>query len=53
MYGLYPLMHTEYIVPNAGGNEKYNTLVKVLTSKITELKKLQEARMQAEETTYI
>ncbi len=40
MYELYPLMHTEYIVPNAGGNEKDNTLVKVLTSKITELKEV-------------
>ncbi len=53
VYGLHPLMHTKYIVPNAGGNEKNNTLVKVLTSKITKLKKLQDARMQAEKTTYI
>ncbi len=33
-------MPIEYIVPVVGGNEKDNTLAKVLISRITELKKL-------------
>ncbi len=33
-------MPIEYIIPIAGGNEKDNTLVRVLTSRIIELKKL-------------
>jgi hypothetical protein len=45
MYGLHPLMPTKYIVPVIGGNERDNTSVKVLISRITELEKLQEARM--------
>jgi hypothetical protein len=45
VYGLHPLMPTEYIVPIAGGDEKNNTLMRVLTSRIIELKKLQEAKM--------
>jgi hypothetical protein len=45
VYGLHPLMPTEYIVPIAGGDEKDNTLVRILTSTIIELKKLQEAKM--------
>jgi len=44
VYGLYPLMPTEYIIPIVGGNERNNILVKVLTSNIIELEKLQEAR---------
>ncbi len=40
VYGLHPLMPTKYIVLIAGGNEKDNTLVKVLTNKIIELEKL-------------
>jgi hypothetical protein len=32
-------------VPVVGENERDNTLVKVLINKITELEKLQEARM--------
>ncbi len=51
VYGLHPLMPTEYIVQVVGGNEKDNTLVRVLTNKIIKFKKLQEARMQAIETT--
>jgi hypothetical protein len=51
LYGLHPLMPTKYIVQIAGGNEKDNTLVKVLTNKIIKFKKLQEVRMQAIETT--
>jgi len=51
LYRLHPLMPTKYIVQIAGGNEKDNTLVKVLTNKIIKFKKLQEVRMQAIETT--
>jgi hypothetical protein len=40
MYGLHPLMPIEYIMIVVGGNERDNTLVKVLTSKITKLEKL-------------
>jgi hypothetical protein len=41
VYGLHPLMPTDqYIVPIDGGNEKDNTPVKVLISKITKLEKL-------------
>ncbi len=53
MYGLHPLMPIQYIVPVVGGNERDNTLLKVLTSIISKLEKLQEARMQAKETTDI
>jgi hypothetical protein len=35
-------MPTKYIVPLVGGNERDSILVKVLTSTITELEKLQE-----------
>jgi hypothetical protein len=51
VYGLHPLMPTKYIVPIVSGNERDNILVKVLTIKITKLKKLQEIRMQVVETT--
>jgi len=40
LYGLHPLMPTEYIVPIVGGNERESTPVKVLTCRITKLKKL-------------
>jgi hypothetical protein len=40
MYGLHLLMPTKCIVPVAGGNEKDSSLVRVLTIKIIELKKL-------------
>ncbi len=53
MYGLHPLMPTEYIILIAARNERDNTLVRVLTSKIIELKKLQEARMQVAKTAKI
>jgi hypothetical protein len=33
-------MPTEYIVPIASGNERSNTPMRVLTSKITEVEKL-------------
>ncbi len=45
VYGLHPLMPIQDIVPVVGGNEKDNTLMKVLNSKITELEKLQETRI--------
>jgi hypothetical protein len=45
VYWLHPLKPTEYIVLVVSGDEKDNTPVRVLTSRITELKKLQEARM--------
>jgi len=38
-------MPTEYIVLVVGGDERDNTLMTVLTNKITKLEKLQEARM--------
>ncbi len=53
MYELHPLMFTEYIVLIVGGNERDSTLVRVLTSKISKLEKLQEARMQATKTTNV
>jgi len=45
MYGLHPLMPIECIVPIDGGNERDNNLMKVLTSRITELEKF-ECRLQ-------
>jgi hypothetical protein len=45
VYGLHPLMPIEYIVLVIGGNERDNTPLKVLTSKIIELEKLHEAKM--------
>jgi hypothetical protein len=53
VYGLHPLMPTKYIMLVASGNEKDNTSVKILISKITELNKLYEDRMQVVETTCI
>ncbi len=53
VYGLHPLMPTKYIVPIVNGNERDNIQMKVLTSKIIELKKLQETKMKAIETTRI
>jgi len=40
VYGLHPLTPIEYIVPLASGNERENTLVKVLISRTRELEKL-------------
>jgi hypothetical protein len=39
-------MPTKYIIPVVGGDERDSTLVRVLTNKIIEFEKLQEARMQ-------
>jgi hypothetical protein len=46
MYGLHPLMPIQYIVLIDGGDERDNILVRILISRIIELEKLQEARMQ-------
>jgi hypothetical protein len=45
VYGLHPFMPIKYIVPIVGGNERDNTSMKVLISRIIELKKLLETRM--------
>ncbi len=45
VYGLHPLMPTEYIILVDGGDERDSTLVTILISKIIELEKLQEDRM--------
>jgi hypothetical protein len=44
-------MPTKYIFLVVGIDEKDNTSMKVLISKITKLKKLQQVRMQAVKTT--
>jgi hypothetical protein len=41
VFGLHPLMPTEYMVPIASGNERDNTSMRVLICIIIELKKLQ------------
>jgi hypothetical protein len=38
LYTPYPLMPIEYIIPIAGGNERDDTLVRVLTSRIIKCK---------------
>jgi len=43
-------MPIEYIVPIVGGEQKDNTSVRLLTSRVSKLKKLQVARMQVVET---
>ncbi len=40
LYGLHPLMPTKYIILVVNGDEKDNTIVKVLTSRIIEFEKL-------------
>jgi hypothetical protein len=45
VYALHPLMPTKYIIPIAGGDERNNIPIRVLTSRIIEFKKLQETRM--------
>ncbi len=42
-----------YIVPIIGGNQRNSTLMRILISRVSELEKLQEVRMQAIETTLI
>jgi hypothetical protein len=53
VYGLHPLMPIKYIIPVTYGDERDNTLVKVLTSRIIELEKFQEAKVQVVETVRI
>ncbi len=45
VYGLHPLMPTEYIILVDGGDERDSTPVTILISKIIELEKLEETRM--------
>ncbi len=45
VYGLHPLMPIKYIPLVVGGNEKDSTPMRILTNRITKLKKLQEAKM--------
>jgi hypothetical protein len=45
VYGLHPLMPTKYIVLVVSGNEKDSISVRVLTSRIIKLQKLQEVRI--------
>jgi hypothetical protein len=51
VYGLHPLMPTKYIVPTIGGDERNNTLMRVLINRIIEFEKLQKTRMEAAKTT--
>jgi hypothetical protein len=50
MYGLHPLLPTKYIMPVVGGNERNNISMRVLTSIIIELEKLEEAKMHTTKT---
>ncbi len=43
-------MPIEYIVPIVGGEQKDNTSIRVLISRVSKLKKLQVVRMQVVET---
>jgi len=45
VYGLHPLMPIKYIILVFDGNERNNSPVRVLTSRIIELEKLQETKM--------
>jgi hypothetical protein len=45
MYGLHSLMPIEYIILVTGGDERDNTLMRVLINRIIKLEKLQEAKM--------
>ncbi len=53
VYGLHPLIPTQYIVLVTSGNQKNNNIVRVLTSRIIKFEKLQEVKMQATKTTRI
>jgi len=50
VYGLHPLVPIEYVVSIVGGNERNNTSMRVLNSRIIELEKLQQTRMQGAKT---
>jgi hypothetical protein len=47
VYGLHPLVPTKYIMLITSGNHRDNTSVKILTNKVSKLKKLHEVRIQA------
>ncbi len=40
VYGLHPLMRIQYVVQVVGGNERDDTSMRVLTSRISKLEKL-------------
>jgi hypothetical protein len=42
VYGLHPLLPTEYMLPSRPGDNNFPQQVKVITSRLSELKKLQE-----------
>jgi hypothetical protein len=45
VYGLHPLMPIKYIVLVVGVHHKDNTLMKVLTNRVSDLRKLQKVKM--------
>jgi hypothetical protein len=47
VYGLHPLMPTKYVMWAISGDHKDAKPTKVLTTKITKLKKLQENKLEA------
>jgi hypothetical protein len=52
VYGLYPLMPTKYLLPTfTKEGIAIHGIVKILTSKISELKKLEETKLHAIENT--
>ncbi len=52
MYGIYPLMFIEYLLPTfTKEGTIVNDIVRVLTNKIIELKKLEERRFKAIQNT--
>jgi hypothetical protein len=53
VYGLHSLMPIEYIVLVVGGRQRDSTSMKVLTIRVSELEKLQGAKMQTVKTSGI
>jgi hypothetical protein len=49
VYGLHPLLPIEYLLPSKLGENGNPQLVKVLTSRLFELKKLQEIMLIAQD----
>ncbi len=47
VYWLHPLMFIEYILLVTGSDHKKNNLVRVLTNRISEVKKLYEKKLQS------
>ncbi len=45
MYGLHPLLPPEYMLPSKPGENKYPQPIRVLTSQLSELEKLQEGKL--------